>query len=161
MPNDPTRPAADWHARDAESALAALQTTPHGLTAAEAASRLQRFGPNRLAEAPPESPLIRLAPQFDNQGRSGNGGERHPNLPGTSDSFWCVPEPFDRMTVARDAWAYFATFCSASSTEKYTADSASWEKRPTPSDRTSTGTAERRAWASSAAGRPWSASSGG
>ncbi len=65
-PNEPTPPPADWHARDAASALAALQTSAHGLSAAEAARRLQHHGANRLAETPPESPLIRLARQFHN-----------------------------------------------------------------------------------------------
>jgi magnesium-transporting ATPase (P-type) len=62
----PTSPPADWHARDAAATLAALQASPHGLGAAEAETRLQRHGPNRLAEAPAESPLIRLARQFHN-----------------------------------------------------------------------------------------------
>jgi len=47
---------------------------------------------------------IDFAPQFANQGRSGRGGERNPNLPGKfNESFWCVPGPFD-MSLAPGTW---------------------------------------------------------
>jgi hypothetical protein len=42
--------------------------------------------------------------------------------------------------TAHEAPEYFATFCSASRHEKYTADSTSCGRRPTPSAFTSTGT---------------------
>jgi calcium-translocating P-type ATPase len=41
-------------------ALASLDSTPEGLSAAEADTRLREFGPNRLAEVPRESTLRRL-----------------------------------------------------------------------------------------------------
>ena len=41
-------------------ALASLDSTPEGLSAAEAYTRLREFGPNRLAEVPRESTLRRL-----------------------------------------------------------------------------------------------------
>jgi hypothetical protein len=47
---------------------------------------------------------IDFGPQFANQGRSGRGGERNPNLPGKfNESFWCVPGPFD-MSLAPGKW---------------------------------------------------------
>jgi Cation transporter/ATPase, N-terminus len=44
-----TRRTEAWHALDGEEALAALESGPEGLTAAEAAARLARHGPNRIA----------------------------------------------------------------------------------------------------------------
>jgi len=44
--------ATDWHAASLESALERLQSTRHGLSGAEAASRLDRYGFNRLRSAP-------------------------------------------------------------------------------------------------------------
>jgi len=47
---------------------------------------------------------IDFGPQFANQGRSGRGGERHPNLPGKfNKSFWCVPGPFE-MSLSPGTW---------------------------------------------------------
>jgi Ca2+-transporting ATPase len=44
--------ASDWHARTPADVARALGVDPHnGLTAAEAAQRLARYGPNRLAQA--------------------------------------------------------------------------------------------------------------
>ncbi len=37
-----------------------------GLDTAEAARRMERYGPNRLPEAPPRGPLMRLLAQFHN-----------------------------------------------------------------------------------------------
>jgi magnesium-transporting ATPase (P-type) len=56
----------DWHARPADEALRALDSGSHGLSAADAAARLARYGPNRLAEARPPGVLQRLARQFNN-----------------------------------------------------------------------------------------------
>jgi hypothetical protein len=72
-----------------------------------------------------------------------------------------LPSPSESVTVAREAEAYFATFCRASRHEKYTAASASRTYRPIPSPSTVTGTADLRACDSSAATSPWSASKGG
>ncbi|MFN6977338.1 MAG: HAD-IC family P-type ATPase, partial [Gemmobacter sp.] len=54
------------HAAPPETVLAALDTHPGGLTAAEAAARLARHGPNRLPEAPRRGVLRRLLAQIDN-----------------------------------------------------------------------------------------------
>ncbi|MCX7684608.1 MAG: HAD-IC family P-type ATPase [Acetobacteraceae bacterium] len=53
-----------WHAATPEATLAALGATPRGLSEAEAAARLARFGPNRLPAAPGRSPWRRLLDQF-------------------------------------------------------------------------------------------------
>jgi Ca2+-transporting ATPase len=44
-----------WHALDAAAALTALDSGEKGLTSAEAAARLERYGPNLLPVSPPES----------------------------------------------------------------------------------------------------------
>ncbi len=57
-------PAANWHCLSAEEALARLEVNAgQGLTPAEAARRLERYGPNKLAEQPPTSPLKLLFEQ--------------------------------------------------------------------------------------------------
>ncbi|MCW5771549.1 MAG: HAD-IC family P-type ATPase [Rhodospirillaceae bacterium] len=61
-----TRTATDWHALTPAEALAKLESSDGGLAEAEAATRLERYGPNRLAEAKPRSALRRLLDQFDN-----------------------------------------------------------------------------------------------
>src|SRR5919112_886771 len=49
-------PAPTWHVLSPESALQELHVEPQGgLTSQEAAERLQRYGPNRFAEAKAES----------------------------------------------------------------------------------------------------------
>jgi len=55
-----------WHALPAADIFTALETRPEGLTAPEAALRKERFGPNRLAEAKPESEILRFLRQFNN-----------------------------------------------------------------------------------------------
>ncbi|MFP5460265.1 MAG: cation-transporting P-type ATPase [Gammaproteobacteria bacterium] len=59
-------PRGDWHATEADAVLAAFDGTPHGLSREEAARRLARYGPNRLAEVKPAGVLVRLARQFNN-----------------------------------------------------------------------------------------------
>jgi len=59
-------PAPAWHALDADAALDALDTTRDGLSAAEAARRLDRYGPNRLAPPPRRRALARFLAQFNN-----------------------------------------------------------------------------------------------
>jgi len=62
-----TAPApTDWHALPAEEALRRVDSGAQGLSAAEAAARLQRHGPNQLAEPPTVSTLQRLLRQFNN-----------------------------------------------------------------------------------------------
>jgi Ca2+-transporting ATPase len=55
-----------WHQMTADEALEKLGATPAGLTAAEAAERLQRFGPNTLREEKGVSPWQILLGQFKN-----------------------------------------------------------------------------------------------
>ncbi len=53
-----------WHALAPEELLARLHSTPHGLSAAEAAVRLERHGPNRLPRREPPGPLRVFLSQF-------------------------------------------------------------------------------------------------
>jgi Ca2+-transporting ATPase len=57
-------PRNHWHHATISEALAALDSRAEGLTAADAAARLQRFGPNRLQSAKPASALHILIAQF-------------------------------------------------------------------------------------------------
>jgi P-type Ca2+ transporter type 2C len=58
-------PAAErWHGLDGPEALRVLGSGPGGLGDAEAAERLARHGPNRLAPPPPPSRLAILVRQF-------------------------------------------------------------------------------------------------
>jgi magnesium-transporting ATPase (P-type) len=54
------------HAEPVAKVLAALDTTPSGLTLAEAARRLAVFGPNTLPRPPRRSASMRFLAQFDN-----------------------------------------------------------------------------------------------
>ncbi len=63
---NPNRQATPWHALSVEDVLARLETGLQGLTASEAASRLQRHGPNKLPEHGAASLLGRLLAQFQN-----------------------------------------------------------------------------------------------
>ncbi len=56
----------DPHARPVDTCLAALDAGPDGLSAAEAARRLTRYGPNRLPVARSRGPLLRFLMQFRN-----------------------------------------------------------------------------------------------
>jgi len=63
--SEPPRPPLPPHARGATALLEALGTDPDaGLTAAQAAERLARVGPNRLREPPGETLPSRFAKQF-------------------------------------------------------------------------------------------------
>jgi magnesium-transporting ATPase (P-type) len=62
----PTLPDKAWHALSAEAAIAALASQRDGLAAAEAAARLERYGPNALPVAARKSLLQRFLKQFDN-----------------------------------------------------------------------------------------------
>ncbi len=65
----PARPAPnhpDWHAQPAATVLAVLEADAHGLSGAQPALRLERYGPNRLPEPPRRSALHRLLMQFHN-----------------------------------------------------------------------------------------------
>ena len=58
-----TRP---WHAQHQETVFSELGAGATGLDTDEAARRMERYGPNRLPEAPPRGPLVRLLAQFHN-----------------------------------------------------------------------------------------------
>ena len=58
------QPGPGWHALSVAAALAASGTDPSGLSDAEAASRLQRYGPNRLSPPRPVSALTILRDQL-------------------------------------------------------------------------------------------------
>jgi Ca2+-transporting ATPase len=55
-----------WFQMTADEALRALETTPEGLSPAEAAARLHRYGPNTLKEEKRISPWHIFAAQFKN-----------------------------------------------------------------------------------------------
>ncbi|ADE13089.1 cation-transporting P-type ATPase [Sideroxydans lithotrophicus] len=55
-----------WHSLPAQDALAALEASHDGLSSAEAAKRLQQYGPNRLTPPPRRGPLMRFLLQFHN-----------------------------------------------------------------------------------------------
>ena len=58
-----TRP---WQVLSQETVFSELGAAATGLDTAEASRRMERYGPNRLPEAPPRSPLMRLLAQFHN-----------------------------------------------------------------------------------------------
>jgi P-type Ca2+ transporter type 2C len=60
----PQTNSPDWHRLDAASTLAQLQSSPSGLDSAEAAQRLNTYGPNELVERGRKSPLRILWEQF-------------------------------------------------------------------------------------------------
>ncbi|ANJ67591.1 carbonate dehydratase [Halothiobacillus diazotrophicus] len=60
-------PTPDWHAQTAEAVLHTWSVQANqGLTAEVVAERLEAYGPNRLAAAPPRKAWIRLILQFHN-----------------------------------------------------------------------------------------------
>ncbi len=64
-PSRNERPANEtWHSRSAEAVLLELHSSPSGLSAAEAASRLAADGPNELKEGKRISPLQIFLSQF-------------------------------------------------------------------------------------------------
>ncbi|MCF4166780.1 HAD-IC family P-type ATPase [Zavarzinia compransoris] len=56
----------NWHARPADEVVAALETNSGGLTAAEAAERLEIHGPNALPAGKGRNPVLRFLAQFNN-----------------------------------------------------------------------------------------------
>ncbi|MDA0675388.1 MAG: cation-transporting P-type ATPase [Proteobacteria bacterium] len=61
-----TLPQGDAHVRTAADVLAAFGTRASGLTEAEAAERLARYGPNRLPAPPGRNPILRFLSHFNN-----------------------------------------------------------------------------------------------
>ncbi len=56
----------DWHALDSEACLASVQSSPQGLSGADAADRIQRLGPNELRPPKVRGPWARFFSQFRN-----------------------------------------------------------------------------------------------
>lgn len=55
-----------WHAAPADEALALLESSKEGLSAAEAKNRLDTFGPNMLSQTKKQGPVMRFLLQFHN-----------------------------------------------------------------------------------------------
>ena len=60
-----TQPGEPW-AMNTAAVLTHLESSPDGLTSAEARQRLDRLGPNKLLEKPPRPVWIKFADQFKN-----------------------------------------------------------------------------------------------
>ena len=66
-PKTETAAAAAWHALKVDEVLKRLTTsTEKGLDTAEASSRLQKYGPNRLPEGKKRGPFMRFLTQLNN-----------------------------------------------------------------------------------------------
>ncbi|MGQ0675079.1 MAG: HAD-IC family P-type ATPase [Rhodospirillales bacterium] len=63
---DDPPPPKPWHALTADEALRRLESSPHGLSEAEAQRRLEAHGPNLLPAPRTAGPLLRFARQFHN-----------------------------------------------------------------------------------------------
>ncbi len=61
-----SEPASSWHTLTVEETFKRLNSSPNGLTAAEAARRLEQFGPNEVQSAGRISALSILLEQFKN-----------------------------------------------------------------------------------------------
>jgi magnesium-transporting ATPase (P-type) len=66
MQNSITAPENLWHSEPAETALALCQSSSQGLSAGEAARRLEADGPNRLPAPKPRSLFARVFAHFNN-----------------------------------------------------------------------------------------------
>jgi len=64
--NNQAEDPSNWHSLPAEAVSRALQSGAAGLSDAEAALRIARHGPNRLAPPKRRGPLLRLLMQFHN-----------------------------------------------------------------------------------------------
>ena len=62
-PNDAPG-GSPWHTVGPDAIALRLETSPHGLSQDEARRRLERDGPNQLAETPPTSAFVILLHQF-------------------------------------------------------------------------------------------------
>jgi len=61
-----TAPGSDWHSQPTNDVLAALAAQASGLSAEEAAQRLERHGSNRLPAPPKRNPVLRFLAHFHN-----------------------------------------------------------------------------------------------
>lgn len=66
MTESSARVAAEipWHATAVVDVEESLATSPHGLTAEDAQTRLKRYGPNRIREQPPPRAIVVFLRQF-------------------------------------------------------------------------------------------------
>ncbi|TKA91063.1 HAD family hydrolase [Guyparkeria sp. SB14A] len=64
--SEESRSSQSWHAESPDAVLAGLETRPDGLASAEVTERRERFGANRLPEAPRPPAWRRLLRQFHN-----------------------------------------------------------------------------------------------
>jgi Ca2+-transporting ATPase len=62
----PPPPPANWHAQSGKDSLNALTSKLQGLSASEAAKRLDQYGPNVLAQAKVDGPLTLIWRQINN-----------------------------------------------------------------------------------------------
>src|SRR6056297_1024430 len=63
---DAVLPQENWHTLSSSEAIDALNSSEGGISATEAALRLERHGPNRLPEAPRRSSVLRFLSHFHN-----------------------------------------------------------------------------------------------
>ena len=54
----------DWHSRSVSQVMEEVKGRPEGLTAREAARRLEQYGPNQLAQPKPPGLLLRVLGQL-------------------------------------------------------------------------------------------------
>ena len=55
----------NWHAMDSAEALATLDSNPKGLAQKEIIDRLEKYGPNQLAQPEPTSAILRFLSQYN------------------------------------------------------------------------------------------------
>ena len=55
----------NWHAMDSAEALSALDSNPQGLAQNEIINRIERYGPNQLAQPEPTSAILRFLSQYN------------------------------------------------------------------------------------------------
>ncbi|MEX1146982.1 MAG: cation-transporting P-type ATPase, partial [Sphingomonadales bacterium] len=64
--NDRSDQTDNLHAQSVNEALVTLSATTDGLSSADAATRLEEHGPNRLPDAPSRSAVLRFLGHFHN-----------------------------------------------------------------------------------------------
>ena len=55
----------NWHAMDSAEALTTLDSNPQGLSQSEIIDRLDKYGPNQLAQPEPTSAILRFLSQYN------------------------------------------------------------------------------------------------
>ncbi|HEY9080850.1 cation-transporting P-type ATPase [Magnetovibrio sp.] len=59
-------PTPPWHAQASSDVFSTLDSSAEGLSSSQVSERLERYGPNTLAEVKPKGPLMRFLAQFHN-----------------------------------------------------------------------------------------------